>query len=469
MVIDAQPWGGSATMSAWEALMWRSDTDPRTRSTGILLELLSSEPDPDRLQAAHERVTAQIPRLRDRVVEPPLPLVQPVWSPDPRFDIHNHLRYLRLDAPGTRRQLFDLCESLIARPFDRRRPPWEATVVTGLEGGKAAYLLKIHHSLTDGLGLIQLLELVHSDRATPGARNVTPPPRRAAETVTAVGVLTNGARKQLGNAPHDLGRLANRLGRVLREPAQTVEDGARFVRSLGRMLQQTPVPRSELLRGKGGVGNQLLAVDASLDDLRAAAKAAGSSVNDGFLAAVLGGMRRYHEAHDVQIDRLPIAIPISLRSPDDPLGGNQFAGARFAAPVGLPDPVARMHEIRDFVRTARAEPAVAFVNTISPGLSKLPSTLVIELSAKLTASSDLQVSNIRGVAHPLFIAGAEIEAMYPMGPRPGVAAMIAMITYNGRCCVGLNVDPDAFPDPDELERCLRAGFAEVIEIGVVRS
>jgi WS/DGAT/MGAT family acyltransferase len=455
-------------MSAWEALMWRSDSDPRTRSTGILLEVLSTEPDPARLLAAHKRVTTQIARLRDRVVEPPLPLVQPVWSPDPRFDIRNHLRSVRLAAPGTQRQLFDLCETLIARPFDRSRPPWEATVVTGLECGRAAYLLKIHHSLTDGLGLIQLLELVHSERPTPGAHNVTPPPRPIAEPVTTAGVLTNSARKQLGNAPHDLGRLANRLGRALRNPAQTIEDGARFVSSLGRMLQSTPVPRSELLRGKGGVGNQLLAVDAPLDGLRAAAKAAESSVNDAFLAAVLGGMRRYHEAHGVVIDRLPIAIPISLRSPDDPLGGNKFAGARFAAPIGQADPVARMHEIRDFVRTARAEPAVAFVNTISPALSKLPSTLVIELSAKLTASSDLQVSNIRGVAHPLFIAGAEIEAMYPMGPRPGVAAMIAMITYNGRCCVGLNVDPDAFPDPDELEHCLRAGFAEVIDVGAAR-
>jgi diacylglycerol O-acyltransferase len=470
-VTDAAQWGGPATMSAWEALMWRSDTDPRTRSTGILLELLADEPDWARLVAAHERVTSTITRLRDRVVEPPLPLVQPVWSPDPRFDLANHLQSVRLAEPGSPRRLLELCESLIQRPFDRTRPPWEATLVTGLQDGKAAYLLKIHHSLTDGLGLIQLLELVHSDRAAPRSRKPMPAPKPAVSATTPAGLLAGHARDQLVTAPHQLGRksarLADGLSRVLRDPLQTVEDGGRFVRSLGRMMQGTPTQRSPLLRGSGGVGTRLLTVEAPLDELRAAAKAAGASVNDAFLAAVLGGMRLYHEVNGEVVDRLPIGMPISLRATDDPLGGNKFAGVRFAAPLSEKDPVARMLEIRDFVLTARAEPAVAFVNTISPALSKLPAALIIELTAKLTASSDLQISNIRGIGHPLFIAGVEIEAMYPMGPRPGVAAMIAMITYNGQCCVGLNVDPGAFPDPDELERCMRAGFAEVISVGTV--
>ena len=432
MVSDAAQWGGPATMSAWEALMWRADSDPRTRSTGILLEVLSSEPDWAWLVAAHERVTATISRLRDRVVEPPLPLVQPVWSPDPDFDVSNHLWSMRLDGPGTMRQLLDVCESLIGRPFDRARPPWEATLVTGLEGGKAAYLLKIHHSLTDGLGLIQLLELVHSDRPEPRQHEPLPPRPRPSRSVTSFGLLA---------------------------------DGAQFVRSLGRMIQPTPTQRSPLLRGNGGVGNRLLTVDAPLDGLRVAAKAAGASINDAFLSSVLGGMRMYHEKHGAPVDRLPIGMPISLRASDDPLGGNQFAGARFAAPMAEKDPVARMLEIRDFVLTARAEPAVGFVNTISPALTKLPTAAVIELSAKLTATSDLQVSNIRGIGHPLYIAGVEIEGMYPLGPRPGVAAMIAMITYNGRCCVGINADPDVVTDPDELATCLRDGFAEVIAVG----
>lgn len=445
--------------------MWRADTDPRTRSSGILMELLASEPDWARLVAAHERVTSTIARLRDRVVEPPVPIVQPTWSPDPDFDLNNHLQPIRIEAPGTHRQLLDLCEALMHRPFDRDRPPWHATVVTGLQGGKAAYLLKIHHSLTDGLGLIQLLELAHSDQAGPRSHDRVQRTPAAARRLTPLGVLTSGVRDQVSRLPRGLERAARRLARATLDPARSVSEGAQLVRSLGRTLQQPQVKRSELLRGTGGVGIRLLTVDAPLDGLRAAAKAVDASVNDAFLASVLGGVRRYHEAKGTVVDRLPIGMPISLRAADDPLGGNQFAGARFGAPMAEKDPAARMLEIRDFVLTARAEPAVGFVNTISPALTKLPTPVVIELSAKLTAASDLQISNIRGIGHPLYLAGAEIEGMYPLGPRPGVAAMIAMITYNGRCCVGINADPDVVPDPDELADCLRAGFAEVIAVG----
>jgi WS/DGAT/MGAT family acyltransferase len=455
-------------MSAWDALMWRTDPDPRTRSSGILLELLATEPDWDRLVAAHERVTAAVPRLRDRVVEPPVPIVQPRWSPDPDFAVTHHLHATRLAEPGSSAQLLQFCQALIGEPFDRSRPPWQAHLVTGLAHGKAAYVLKIHHSLTDGLGLIQLLELVHSDRAEPGAPQPVEPRSAMSRPLTPGGVLADGVLSNLAEAPAGAYRhaafVASELGGTLREPSRSVSEAAGFVRSLGRMLQPPSTPRSELLRGEGGLGCRLVTVEVPLDRLRAAARAADASVNDAFLSAVLGGMRIYHEIHGTVVDRLPIGIPISLRSDDSPLGGNKFAGARFAAPLSEMDPVVRMLEFRDFVRTARAEPAISFVNALSPAVTKLPAALIVELSARMTASSDLQISNIRGVGHPLFIAGVEIEAMYPIGPRPGIAAMITMITYNGVCCIGLNVDPDAFVDPDVLEQCLRDGFQEVFDV-----
>ena len=40
--VDAWGWGGPARMSAWEALMWRAEGDLRTRSSGLLVEVLDS-------------------------------------------------------------------------------------------------------------------------------------------------------------------------------------------------------------------------------------------------------------------------------------------------------------------------------------------------------------------------------------------------------------------------------------------
>jgi hypothetical protein len=148
-------------MSWWEAVMWRAEGDLRTRSTGVVVEILDSEPDWQRLRDAHEQLTLRIPRLRERVVEPLLPLVPPAWSPDPHFDLDYHLQRVGVAGEGTDDDLFTLAAATAARPFDPNRPPWEATLVTGLQGGRAGYLLKIHHSMSDGLGLIQLMELTH--------------------------------------------------------------------------------------------------------------------------------------------------------------------------------------------------------------------------------------------------------------------------------------------------------------------
>ncbi len=460
-------WGGPADMSDWEALMWRVEADPRTRSTGLLLEILDREPDWARVVEAHDRVSRQIPRLRERVVDPLLPLVPPAWSPDPHFGLDYHLQRVRLPGSGTLRQLLDLAQGIVARPLDKARPPWEAVLVEGLEGGRAGYLLKVHHSLTDGLGLIQLLTLAHSHTPEPGDHVPAPPPAPR-PLLTPKTLLTNRLRQRLSDAPTALIRAGDSslklIGRTVRNPGGVAGDTLRFGRSLRRVLTPPPAERSPLLRGGSGFGHRFVVHEVPLSELKAAGKAAGGSVNDAFLAGLLGAFRRYHEHHGVPIDRMPIGIPVSLRTSDDPMGGNRFAGARFAAPVGEPDPRARIQIIREFVVTARAEPAIGFLDLVAPALSRLPTAAAIELAAGMTNVSDVQASNIPGMGHPVYLAGARVTSVYPLGPRPGVAAMIAMISYDGTCCIGLNVDPDVIGDLEIFETCLRDGFAEVLDL-----
>src|ERR1700733_12430473 len=154
-------WGGDADLSAWEAVMWRAEGEHRTRSTGVLVEMLDQEPDWDRLVAAHERLTQAIPRMRERIVEPLVPIVSPAWSPDPHFDLAYHLHQMCLPATGSTTELYSFISQFASRPLDPHRPPWEAVLSSGLANGQAAYLFKPHHSLTDGLGLLQLLDLTH--------------------------------------------------------------------------------------------------------------------------------------------------------------------------------------------------------------------------------------------------------------------------------------------------------------------
>jgi WS/DGAT/MGAT family acyltransferase len=458
-------------MTAWEAVMWRAEGDPRTRSTGVLLELLDSVPEWARFLAAHERATQAIPRLRDKVVEPMLPVATPVWTPDPHFDLRYHVQRIRLPEPGSMRQLLDLTAQIEARPLDHNRPPWEVVLIEGLAGGRAGYVLKLHHAMTDGLGIVQLLGLSHSRSGMPGGQPLRPATAQGSVPfveVTPLSLTADQVREQLTGAPARLlggGRAAaGLLGRALRDPVGTAGRAVDYGLSLRRMLTPPASVRSPLLRD-GGFGYKLVVHDVALDALKAAGKAAGGSLNDAFLAGILGTFRRYHEHFGLSPDQLPIAIPISLRNADDPQGGNRFAGARFVAPVGEPDPAVRIKLIREFILTARAEPAIGFLEVLAPVLSRLPSAALTEIAGGLTTVSDVQASNIPGLGYPVYLAGAKVLRMYPMGPRPGVAAMVTMVSYDGTCCLGINLDPDVITDLDLFEDCLSKGFDEVLALG----
>ena len=429
----------------------------------MLLELLDHAPSWEAFRATHERAVRRIPRLRDRVVAPAVPLTEPHWSPDPDFDLERHVAQVSLSGQATERELLDCVEEIFGRRFDPTRPPWLATLVTGLKGGRAAYLFKMHHSLTDGMGLVQLLAVAQSS-SPELPEDETVEPAAAGHTHTPVGLVTGTVADAVLGAP---GQLVGAVRTTLSWGKHTAANPKSLVDYLGsvkRMITPPSVPRSPLLDGTG-LGNRLLMLDIPFDDLRRGAKAAGGSVNDAFVAAMLGALRLYHERHGEVPVSIPIGMPVSLRKENDPLGGNNFTGAQLVAPLAEPDPAERIRIIRELVLGTRDEPALGVIGDISGVLVKLPTAALVELAATLTTTSDMQVSNIRGLTETTYLAGAEVLGMYPIGPRPGVAIMVAMITYREKCCLGFNVNPDVFDDLDVLQECLREGFAEVIALG----
>jgi diacylglycerol O-acyltransferase / wax synthase len=456
-------WGGGQDLSAWEALMWRTGGDYRTRSTGVVVELLDTEPNWDRLVAAHDRLTQRVPRLRERVVEPVLSLVAPAWSPDPHFDLEYHLQRVRLPAEGSMAELRAVAAQFAARPLDPERPPWEALLVLGLAGGQAAYLFKPHHSLSDGIGLLQLLDLTHGHSREPGGADESPVPEpRRAESPE--GLLINRLAGKVVSAPGGALREAVHVaGRLAGDPIGTTSDAIKFAMSLRRVLAPPDAPHSPALTGSGS-GYRLDTLDVAFDDLKAAGRSAGGSVNDAFLAGLLGGVRRYHEKLSLTIESIPIAVPVSLRTDADPMGANRFAAARFAAPVGEPDPRIRIAAIHQFIADARTEPALGFLDLLAPVLSRLPGIVLTRIAGGMTGLSDLQASNLGAISRPLYLAGAQVTRIYPMGPRPGVPAMVAMVTYDRTCCIAVNFDPEAIVDAAAFCTCLREGFDEVLAL-----
>ena len=455
-------WGREREMNAVEALMWRAEEDPRLRSTVCGIEELDTAPDWERFVAAHEWATRLVPRFRQRVVEPLGGLGVPAWVTDPDFDLHYHVRRVRLPEDAGWAELLAAAEQVAMTPFDRARALWEAVLFEGLPDGRAAYMLKLHHSTSDGLGIVDLLSQVHSRtrESNPDKPQPLPP---VPEHRTPAQELGHQLRRDALALPGTAARGAAAALRAASRPAGTVRGALRFGGSLRRVLGDDGASGSPLLRGRS-MSFRFSAFDVVFADLRAASKAAGGSLNDAFLAALLGAFRRYHDELGAPVERMPIAVPISVRTAEHAAGGNQIVAAWLAAPVSIADPAARIQAIGELMRSARGEPALEALPLVAPALARLPGPMISQLAGGLTKANDLQASNVRGIREDVFLAGAKIERAYPFGPLPGCGSMITLSSHGETCCIGANVDPAAVTEPDRFDRCLCEGFDEVLSL-----
>jgi diacylglycerol O-acyltransferase / wax synthase len=453
-------------MEPVEFMMFKGEQDPRARSGMLSVALLDVVPDFERFQAAFERASRVVLRLRQHVVVPALPIGAAQWVVDPDFDLDYHVRRVGLPAPGTIRHLLDFAQVILAAPFDVGRPLWEAHLVEGITEGDApaALLLKLNHAVTDGVGGVELFRQIYdferdNDRG-PLPRLPVP------EDVTGIQLAREALVRLPFGAAAGTGRRAVRAlqlgGRAVRSPSQAVNDVGKMLGSAQRVLGAPPAPPSPLLKRRG-LGRRFEWVEFPLARFRAAAKSAGGSVNDAYISAICGALRRYHEALGVPVDAVPLAMPVNLRSDDDPAGGNHFAGARIAAPVGEPDPARRIQLIREKVLTAVGEPAINALSYAAPLLSRIPTPMLGALSS-LTSTTDVQASNVPSFLEPPYLAGAKITKTLPFGPLPGVPMMIILVTEGGNCFVGVHYDTASVTDQELFARCLQDGFDEVLAL-----
>src|SRR5437763_289842 len=143
-------------MSNADALMWVIEKDPLLRSTITGVALLDRPPDREVFTDVWDRASRLVPRLRQRVVSHPFSVAPPRWEIDPGFDLGYHVRYVRSPGAGSMRDVLNIAQPLAMQGFDRARPLWEVVVVDGLADGRCALLLKLHYSMTDGVGLLNI-------------------------------------------------------------------------------------------------------------------------------------------------------------------------------------------------------------------------------------------------------------------------------------------------------------------------
>jgi WS/DGAT/MGAT family acyltransferase len=449
-------------MRETDAFSWYMEKDPALRSTILAVAWLERSPDFEVLASRLERATRLIPRFRQRPVDPPGRLATPRWT-DTHFDLSLHLRRVNAPTPATDATVVELARLEAMSGFDRARPLWQFTLVEQLIGGRAALIMKVHHSLTDGIGGMQLALLLFETTAAldPGEQVTVPRAEPDPSTVRVVreSLLYDG-RRALGVLRRGVTGAVPAAARTVRDPVGALADVLATARSVGRFVQPVSGTLSNLMTGRGLDRHlDMLAVD--LEDMRQAAHSVGGTLNDVFVASVTGGLRRYHELHHAKVEDLRITLPISIRKDDDPTGGNRITLERFTLPVGVADPAARVRLTGERCRSARDERAIPFSNSIAGTLNLLPSRVV----GSMLKNVDFVASNVPGVNMPIFLGGAPVSSYYAFGPTTGSSLNVTLLSYNGTCCIGFTIDTAAAPDYDALMACCVEGFEEVLSLG----
>jgi len=373
--------------------------------------------------------------------------VLPTFEVVENVDLDYHLRHSALPYPGGERELGVLVSRLHSNPMDLERPLWEMHLIEGLHGGRLAMYGKVHHSLTDGVSGVGLLNF-----STDPAASRTPPiwaaerppkPRGGAGRYGAFGALPSALKSQAQALPNLLQGLAGTAKAALgltHDP-----DYASLAEAPRTIFNVNVTPQRR-------VATQAT----SLERMKAIGEAAGGSVNDVLLAACSGALRRYLK----EIDKLPVksliaSIPIALPRDTTQAGGNAISFANVRLATDIEDLRERFDAIRRSSTAGRAylkqmSPTALMNYTVlisSPQiLTRLPG-----IGARMPPIYNIIISNVPGPRGKLYFLGAEMDAYYPVSALAhGQALNITVMSYAGGLYFGFTACHDCVPSVQRL-------------------
>ncbi|MGZ6010108.1 MAG: wax ester/triacylglycerol synthase family O-acyltransferase, partial [Rhizomicrobium sp.] len=424
---------------------------------GVLV--LAGPVDLARLETALADRLLAIPRFRQRT--------QPqgtgfLWCDDEQFNLSRHIKRARLPGAGDKPELERFVADLASTPLDPQHPRWQFHIVEDYEGG-AAVIGRIHHAIGDGIALIGVLLSLTDGHVDPVRRRPRP-------------ALYDG----------DHGFWSDVIGPVM----DKVEDGLRLsIRTLRRSLEAAASPAQTLREGTGvaselaylltmpndsptrfkGVpsGSKRIAWSdpIALPEVKAVSNALGCSVNDMLLAAVAGALNGYlaekgDETKGVEVRAL---VPINLRSPGERELGNRFGVVAVELPVGLENPLARVHEIHRRMEALKSsyEPPVTL--GLLEALGYAPQRAQDMVFDLLLSRATAVMTNVPGPQQPLFLAGSEIKQAMFWVPQPGNIGMgVSILSFNGHVQFGLITDMALVPDPQAIVARFKPEFEQLL-------
>jgi diacylglycerol O-acyltransferase len=401
------------------------------------------------------------PRYRQRLAWMPITR-DPVWVDDARFNLHYHVRHLRLPHPGDERLLKRLAGHVMSLPLDRSKPLWELWVVEGLAHGRFAVITKTHHCMIDGVGTSDLMTA--SMQIRPDASVSEPRPWKARPAPGALGMVAGELRRRTGMGLSVLGAAADAVAHPLRAVSEVraglaglgeiVEAGLHRASATPFNIEIGPHRRFDWLRY-------------DLDDVKEMKNRLGATVNDVVLANVAGALRSFliQRGEDVSDLDFRAMVPVNIRTQGESgQFGNRVATVAVPLPLGEPDPRQRLARIVSAMGEVKASRQVSGMEMMEE-IGEWGLTQLFTQFARLTAISrpfNVCVTNVPGPQIEAYLLGSPLREAYPLVPLfKNQALGIALFSYHGGLFWGLNADWDALPDLHTVVEALALDFHEL--------
>ncbi|REE98687.1 WS/DGAT/MGAT family O-acyltransferase [Thermomonospora umbrina] len=423
------------------------------------------------IDLVRERAHLAARPLRRRLVAVPLGLDRPYWEDDPDFDPARHVFEVGLPSPGTVAQLADVVAMLHERPLDRHRPLWELVLIQGLEGGRTAVYIKVHHAAVDGVLAAETLAALLD--ISPEPRDLPPddvPLQQAPTMAGRVGAGLLRAAVQPLRGARMLARTAPYLDEV---PGLAQLPGVgSFARALQGALGRDgvpPVPRTVAppTPFNGTIGSRRAVAFGALplDEVKRIRASLGGSVNDVVMSLVAAAVRRWLDKRGALPDQpLVAAVPVSLRrrrtAEAAAQAGNQVSAMVTPLATHLDDPAERFETVRGDMSAAKRRFAQSSGGWLE-GLSELLPTPLAGPLLRLALQAvpgehvrpiNLMVSNVPGPTFPLYLRGARVLGYFPISVVSDFTGglNITVLSYDGRLDIGIVTCRTMIPDPWEL-------------------
>ncbi len=390
-----------------------------------------------------------IPEFRMKLADNDLNIGHPVWVEDKAFDLSRHLNRIALPAPGGREELAAICGHIAAVPLDRTKPLWEMWVIEGVGGGASAnggplaVMLKVHHAAVDGVSAATLLSRLLDRQPDAGPPDPVDGPGQApAWAIAADGlwrVVTMPWHLTTRVVPTTVAMIATTVHRAVAGTAMAAPFSAPTTPFNGKLSSERSIAWAQL----------------SLDDVKTVKNRCGVKVNDVVMALCAGALRGYLEGRTELPDKPLIAVvPASVHGQSDRPGRNQLSGMFCNLHNDIEDPGERLAAIGESNTLAKEHSGslgptllVDLAQSITRGMFTALLGVLARTPLPGAAIHNVVISNVAGPPETLYSAGAEVTALYPLGPIfHGSGLNITVLSLGDKLNVGIISCPQLVDD-----------------------